>query len=117
MSPTFFGRGRAQRRPISARSVPPSANLSRNRVIAATTNRLPFVLRAAARYRPVDACCRTIKRPCLTCSVAIEQLGEGVVVLSEGGALSATLVPMTAVGTEPDDGASGPVAVVIDATG
>jgi hypothetical protein len=49
--------------------------------------------------------------------VAIEQLGEGVVVLSEGGVLSAALVPMTAVGTEPDDGASGPVAVVIDATG
>jgi len=51
-------------------------------------------------------------------SLSIKPLGEGVVVrLLEGGVPSAALVAMTAVGTEPDDRASGPVAVVIDATG
>jgi hypothetical protein len=49
--------------------------------------------------------------------VAIKQLSEGVIVLWEGGGVSATLVAMTTVGTEPDNGAGDPVAVVIDATG
>ena len=52
------------------------------------------------------------------CSMSIKQLGEGVIVgLLEGGALSAALVAMTAVGTEPYDRASSPVAVVIDTAG
>jgi hypothetical protein len=51
-------------------------------------------------------------------SVAIKQLREGIVVrLLEGDVLGDTFVAMTAVATEPDDRASGPIAVVIDATG
>ena len=50
--------------------------------------------------------------------MSIKPLSEGVVVrLLEGGIPSAALVAMTAVGTEPDDHASGPVAVIIDAAG
>jgi len=51
-------------------------------------------------------------------SVSIKPLSEGVVArLLEGGVLGDTFVAMTAVGTEPDDHASGPVAVIIDAAG
>jgi hypothetical protein len=51
------------------------------------------------------------------CSVAIKQLSESVIVLRERGVPSAGLVAMTTFGTEPDDRASGSVAVIIDAAG